>query len=302
MRAKSGIFVWPLLLAAVMLASTSVILIKASDMPPFLLASARLLGAAAFLSPFYFRELAERRRNGLDPSGIRASLKPAIVPGAVIAVHFISWIIGARLTSAGNSTLIVNMNPVAMPFAAFFLSAVRPTRRELLATALATGGVLLMGAGDFSFSKDYFAGDAVCFASMLCFAAYLAFGRRAGSDGRLWTYLVPLYAVGGAISLAAAALTPGALAAPDAREILLAAGLVLGPTVVGHSVLNWAMTVLRPQTVSIVNLFQFVFAVIMAYFLYGEIPSPRFYPTTALILAGALLSIMKGKRIRRRFP
>jgi drug/metabolite transporter (DMT)-like permease len=295
MRADNGLFVWALLVAAVIVSSTSVIMIKASGADPNLLASIRLLGAAAVLSPLYVREYRSRRAAGLAPASHGAAFRVAVVPGVIIAVHFISWIVGARLTTAGNSTLIVNMNPVAMPLAAFFLSGVRPTRRELLATAIATGGIFLMGVGDFSLSPDYFVGDAVCFLSMLCFTAYLAFSRRNNADGRLWTYIVPLYAVGGALAFAAAAATPGALSSMEGADVLLALGLVLGPTVLGHSALNWAMTVLRPQTVTIVNLFQFVSAGILAFFFFGEMPGWTFYATTVLILAGALLSVLGRK-------
>lgn len=292
MRGKRGFLVWALLVSAVAVSSSAVIMIKATGTDSTLLAAIRLLGAAAFLTPLYFREYRSRRAADLAPRSHGSAFKIAVVPGIAIAVHFISWIVGARMTTAGNSTLIVNMNPVAMPVAAFFLSGVRPTRREIVATAIATGGILIMGVGDFSLSMEYFAGDAICFLSMICFTVYLAFSRRNNADGRLWTYIVPLYAVGGLISLAAAAASPGAFSRMNAADVLLALGLVLGPTVFGHSVLNWAMTALRPQTVTIVNLFQFVSAGLLAYLFFGETPEPAFYATTALILTGALLSIL----------
>ncbi|MFA6505788.1 MAG: DMT family transporter [Treponemataceae bacterium] len=292
MRQKNDIFVWILLCGAVVIASTSVLMIKAASIHPYLIASARLLGAALILLPAYFWELRERHDAGLGPQTHRDAVKIIIVPGIIIAIHFISWTVGARMTTASNSTLIVNMNPVAMPFAAFLLSGVRPTKKEIFATVIATSGVLIMGVGDFNLSMDFFLGDVICFVSMLCFSAYLAFSRRNNTDGRLWTYLVPLYAFGGILSFAATAMIPGALSVPGGKDLLLLAGLIIGPTVIGHSVLNWAMTVLRPQTVTIVNLFQFVFAVIFAFFLFNEIPAPQFYLTTVLILAGALLSVL----------
>lgn len=296
MQRKNDIIVWIVLIAAVIIASTAVIMIKATEVHPNLLASIRLLGAAALLSPLYFKEYRARRESNLAPTSHWAATKITIVPGMIVSLHFISWIIGARMTTAGNSTLIVNMNPVAMPFIAFFLSKVRPTRREIAATGIAIVGILVMGAGDFSLSTEYVAGDIICFLSMLCFTAYLAFSRRNNADGRLWTYIVPLYTVGGLLSLAAAAVAgPPAFSPMGWKDILIAFGLVVGPTVIGHSVLNWAMTVLRPQTVSIINLFQFVFTTIFAFFLFGETPKPAFYLTTVLILTGAILSVL-GKR------
>ncbi len=291
MQRGNGLFVWILLFAAVAISSSAVILIKLTGMDPNLLASVRLLGAAAFLSPLYVKEFRSRRAARLEPASHAAALRAVLAPSVVMAIHFISWIVGARMTTAGNSTLIVNMNPVAMPLIAFLLTGVRPTRREIAATGIAVAGVLVMGAGDFSLSPEHLAGDAICFLSMLCFTAYLAFSRRNNVDGRLWTYIVPLYAAGGALSFAAAAATGGLARLPEATDILPALALVIGPTVIGHSVLNWAMTVLRPQTVSIVNLFQFVSAGILAFLVFGEVPEPTFFATTALIMTGAMLSI-----------
>lgn len=282
---------WGLLTLGMLTGSTSVLFIKASTMSPTLLVTLRLLVSAAVLSPFYFRELRERRERGIEAVGHREVFRSALLPSIFLSIHFISWVIGARLTSAGNSTLIVNMSPVAMPFAAALLVGVRPTRRELVATGLSIGGVVLMGAADFSFSSDYFLGDLVCLGSMLLVTIYLALGRRANPGRRIFTYMVPLFTLSGLQCLVVVLATPGALAVGGLRELLLALGLALGPTVVGHSILNWSMTVLRPQTVSIANLFQFVAAVIFAYFLFGERPSPVFYATTVLIVAGAILAL-----------
>jgi drug/metabolite transporter (DMT)-like permease len=269
-------------------------------MDPLLLAASRLLIAGVLLLPLYFREAAReaarRSQPGASIAFHFAAFRTAAAGGAVIALHFISWIIGARATSAANSTLIVNMVPIAMPFVAVALNRVVPTKRELAATAIALCGVLIMGLGDFSLAPEYFIGDVVCFVSMLLFTVYLALSRRLASDGRLWTYIVPLYLIGGFIALAAAAAMNGSLAPPSPADALLAFGLALGPTVIGHSILNWAMTVLRPQSVSIANLFQFVSATILAFLIFGEKPHPLFYLTTVFIICGALLAITEQAR------
>lgn len=291
---------WLLLAVAVITASSSVILIKASSIDPFLLSASRLLIAGVVLLPLYFRETARKPRVGTALSVHLEAFRTAAAGGIVIALHFISWIIGARATSAANSTLIVNMVPVAMPLVAIALNRVTPTRRELAATAIAVCGLLIMGLGDFSLAPEYLFGDIVCFISMLLFTVYLALSRRLASDGRLWTYIVPLYLIGGLIALAASAATPGSLALPSAADALLALGLAVGPTVIGHSILNWAMTVLRPQSVSIANLFQFVSATILAFLIFGEKPHALFYLTTIFIICGALLAITG--QTRKKIP
>jgi drug/metabolite transporter (DMT)-like permease len=277
-----------LLVFGVFVASTSVIMTKASTIKPLLQSSYRLLGAAIVLTPFFFRELRARRekpRIGL--------VLPSLLPGILLGLHFIAWITGARMTLAGNSTVIVNLAPVAMPFFAFFLLGVAPSGRELAGTLVACAGVALLALADYRGDPDHFAGDIYCFVAMLLFVAYLALARRNNDSGRLWTYLVPLYYAGGLFCLAAAlALGISPVAGITWVDVAMTAGLALGPTVMGHSIMNWAMLRFAPQVVSILNLGQFIFAGILAYFLFGEVPRPIFYAASASMIAGAVIAIL----------
>jgi drug/metabolite transporter (DMT)-like permease len=60
----------------------------------------------------------------------------------------------------------------------------------------------------------------------------------------------------------------------------------------GHSIMNWAMLRFPPQVVSILNLGQFIFAGILAFALFGEVPHAIFYATSVLIVAGAVIAIL----------
>ena len=84
-----------LLLLGAFACSTSVIFMKASRIDPILLACYRLVVATLVLLPLFVRDLrAHRDRFGAP------ELRRTLLPGVVLGVHFISWIIGARLTPA----------------------------------------------------------------------------------------------------------------------------------------------------------------------------------------------------------
>jgi drug/metabolite transporter (DMT)-like permease len=277
-----------ILVFGVFISSTSAILIKASTINPLLQASYRLLISALLLMPLLFREIRARD----ERFSLRLFL-PALLPGILLGVHFIIWIYGARVTPASNSTVIVNMMPVVMPFFAFFLLGAVPSRRELLGTGIACLGVALLAASDYRGDPRHFTGDLYCLVAMLLFVAYLALGRRNNGSGRLWSYLVPLYYVGGVLCLAIAlvfGISP--VAGITWVDVAMTAGLALGPTIMGHSIMNWAMLRFPPQVVSIINLGQFIFAGILGFFLFGEIPHPIFYATSALIVTGTVIAIL----------
>ncbi len=284
-----------LLLISVFAASTAVIMIKACAVHPVLLSSLRLLVAAVVLSPVFFYNYRKHRAT-YTWAHFLASVPPALILG----IHFITWIIGARMSPSANASLIVNLVPLAMPFFLAVLLSERVTRTEMIATALALCGVVLLTAADLNLSTQYFWGDLICFVSMLFFAFYLALGRKNRHFPSVWLYLVPLYFVAGVFCLIIALFFVDPIQPYSANDVLMILGLGVIPTVIGHSLLNYSMKHLRGQIVSIVNMGQFIFAGLMAYWLFREIPDWTFYIASVLLVAGAGLAVSRGGRAGSR--
>jgi drug/metabolite transporter (DMT)-like permease len=276
-----------LLLLANIVGGTSAIMIKASTIHPVLQASYRLLLAGLILTPFFVREL---RRSGQRLSF--ASILPSVLPGIALGLHFITWIAGARMTLAGNATVIVTMVPVAMPFFIYFMTRELPKRAEIVGTVIAIAGIAILAAFDFRLEKRHFGGDLVCFVSMIFYAVYLSLARRNAPKKGIWLYLVPLYLIGGVFCFLCSLPFANPIRGITATDLFMTLGLVLGPTIVGHSLMNRAMTKLPPQTVSLFNLTQFIVAGLLAYFLYREIPRPEFAVASALIVAGVAIPVL----------
>ena len=169
------------LLGGVFACSTAALFIKTSAVHPAVLSAWRLLIAAAVLSPLFLRAW-RRQPESLGWTDLRRSL----IPGVLLALHFISWAAGARMTPVANATLIVNMVPVAMPFFLFFLLREKINRGEIAGTVLALAGVTVLAWSDYRFEPENLPGDAVCFASMLLFGLYLAYGRLNRGAASMW--------------------------------------------------------------------------------------------------------------------
>lgn len=281
------------LILGVYFCSTAVIFIRQSTVDPVLLAAYRLLFASLVLIPVYVRS----RRKFAGWYSHR-SLLGSLPAAAFLALHFITWIYGARLTYAANASLIVNLLPVAMPFLLYFAVGELVNRREILGTLIAMTGVVVLGAMDFHTSTEFFLGDLVCFGSMLLFAMYLVQGRRNQAVPDVWLYLVPVYAMAGVICLGLALmLSPFGLAALppvglfDRGELGPIIGITLVPTVLGHSLINYSLRHLRGQLVAVLNLGQFIFAGIMGYFILDEVPQTTFFLASTLVVVGAVVVI-----------
>jgi drug/metabolite transporter (DMT)-like permease len=278
-----------LLVFGVLCGSFAVIFIKASHEHPLLVASYRLLIAAAVLSPLFWRELkAYPGKYGWREVGWSA------LPGLVLAIHFTSWVIGARLTAVASASLVINLTPVAMPFFVYFLYRERVNRREILGSVFTLAGLAVLAWSSLKISETNFIGDLTCLGSMLAFAAYLALGRRNGQRLSLWLYMVPLYTIAGMACLLAALPFVNPIKPYQTEDVLLIIALGLIPTVLGHTILNYSLKFFRGQVVSVTNLGQIVFSGIMGFIFFREVPAPVFFAAAALILTGVLIVLLSS--------
>lgn len=280
-----------LLLVGVMAAASAVILIRLSESGPVQLSATRLLLAAMVLLPLAVRDW------WASPVGW-SELFYRTWPGAVfLALHFVAWAAGARMTLAANASLVVNLVPIAMPFMLIPFVSDRIGRREVVGTVVALLGVAVLCVPEARFDASTLGGDLMCLLAMLLATAYLIAGKLNRGPLPLMLYLVPLYAMAGALCWGGAVIVhwmglPGqGLVWPGGREWLILVGLALIPTVIGHSALNSAMKHLRPQVVAVLNMGQFVFAGGLAFVLFRELPATRFYPAAGLVLLGGAVCL-----------
>lgn len=280
-----------LLLLGVFACSTAAIMIKAGAMHPAVLCAGRLMIASVVLTPLFWWEW--RKHKGAMPAGW---LRRTTLPALMLSAHFISWTFGARMTLTAQATLIVNLAPVALPFFLHWLLAERINRREIQGTVLALAGMLVLSAKDALAGGGDVAGNLVCFGSMLAFTWYLVLGRRNRDVPSLWLYIVPVYWQAAAICAVAALPWAHTAGLATGREWLLMAGLAVIPTIIGHSLLNRSMRELPGQLVSLCNIGQFVFAAVMAWLLFGELPGPVFYAAAALVVGGVAVVVLSSPR------
>ena len=290
---KTGSYIGNILLLylGVFACSTSVIFIKQSTVHPALVPAYRLAIAALLMAPAFFHEA---RKHAGWLTGRR--FMGMFIGAVLLALHFISWTAGARMTPSTNGTLLVNLTPIVMPFVLFFQLGERLNRRELIGTGLSLAGIIWLAVGDYHFDRGHFLGDILCFVSMLLFALYLATARVNRDIPSVWLYIVPLYAMAAVISVAFAAPFVRVFEIYRADEYLLLLTLALIPTITGHTLLNRAMRNLRGQTVTLASSMQFIFSGMLAALILGERTRASVYPAAALVTAGALVVILATPR------
>ncbi len=290
MRARAQ----PLLvmLVAVVAMSWAAPLIRLASAPPLAIAAWRLTIASLVLAPAFAasRGRAEWARLGGSERRI------AVVAGVALALHFASWITSLRLTSVAASAVLVSLSPVfAWVFSRLFLGE-RPGRRQAAGIVLAILGAAVIAAGDAQKAGHAaLVGDLLALAGAAFGGAYFVIGRRLRAHLGLVAYITPVYAVAAIVLLGWATLRSEAFAAYPASVWLIFAGLALGPMLVGHGGLNYALRYLPAYTVNVAALGEPVGATLIAWTL-PAIAEPPALPALAggaLAIAGIALALAR---------
>jgi drug/metabolite transporter (DMT)-like permease len=87
----------------------------------------------------------------------------------------------------------------------------------------------------------------------------------------------------------------GGLFVGNANTRLALCGLILLPTVGGHTLAIYLLRHVKSQMVTLSIPAQFVLATVAAFFLFHEIPSPWFGAGAVLVLAGGVLGVLKSE-------
>jgi drug/metabolite transporter (DMT)-like permease len=139
-------------------------------------------------------------------------------------------------------------------------------------------------------SSNALLGDALAVAGALAVVGYFIVGRKARARMSLLGYATPLYAVCSVFLLLWALLTRSHLAPYSRVEWTYFVLLAVVPTILGHTVFNWALRHVRPSTISLAFLGEPVVAGLLAFVIFGQRPPLATFIGGALILAGIYLT------------
>ena len=273
---------------AVVAASTSAILIRLSAAPEPTMAFYRVLFTTLLLAPL------ARGRGGAFS---RRDLGFAAVAGLALAVHFATWFASVDLTTVAASVTLVQTQPLFVAAGAVLLFGATLGRRAVLGIALAIAGVAVLSVDGLSgaVAPAPLVGNALALAGAVAAAAYVLSGRSVRQRVALVPYVLVVYGVAALGLLAVALATDAALLGYPPREWGLFLGMAVGPGILGHTLINWALEHVESTVVSVSLVGEPLGSAALAALLFGEIPGPLTLVGGVVIVAGiVLVAVSRG--------
>lgn len=218
----------------------------------------------------------------------------AIAAGLALAIHFATWITSLSYTSIAASTAIVTTNPIWVALLSWLWFKEKTSRRMLLGIGLALIGGLLICWGEVSGdrSSNPLLGNGLALVGAWASSGYILLGREAQRHG---------FGVGGYVAVA---YTTAAIAllplppmlgygythySPMVYGYLILMAIV--PQVIGHTSFNWAVRWVSPTILTLIILLEPIFASVLGYLLFAEIPGAVMWFAILVLLAGVAIAV-----------
>jgi len=224
----------------------------------------------------------------------------ASAAGVMLALHFWSWNTSVGLTTVAASVVLVNLQPVFVAlFSARWLGE-PPGRRQWLGIALALAGAGVVAAAGFTAivaaGHRPLLGNLLAVVGAITAAVYYVIGRGLRKTIDLWAYVGVVYGACFVALLAIAAIWRVPLTPQPPRDLAIFAGLAIGPMLLGHTGMNYALRYLPAYVVNLTVLGEPVGATLLAAIIPGiaEVPTASTLVGGGLILGGVILAARRG--------
>ncbi len=169
------------------------------------------------------------------------AIRHAFWGGMALALDVALFFTAVKLTSIVHATVIGALQPVVVGIVAARFFGERIRTGDVIAAAVALGGVLLVVLESSSDEVSSVRGDLAAVGALFAWSAYFIFSRR--SQGRItsseYTAATALYT--GVFNAALALAVGQDMSWPDTENLLWILALAIGAGALGHSLMNWSL-------------------------------------------------------------
>ncbi|MFZ7101921.1 MAG: DMT family transporter [Peptococcaceae bacterium] len=269
------------LLIGVLGVSSSAILVKFTSAPPVIIAVYRMVFTFAMLLPF---TLKNHYKDFKTFSGRQYLL--SFMSGLFLTIHFVSWFTSLKYTSVASATVLVDTHPLFVIVISFILWREVLPAKAYLGVILALSGTVILSWGDLHLGANNLTGDIYALIGAFAVAVYYLCGRYLRENMENLPYTTLVYGFSALILLLTVIWGKYSLTGYTLKDYGVFWGLAFFCTILGHSILNWALKFLPTSSVSVSVLGEPVIASLLAFFIFQESLTAQQLLGSLLILGG----------------
>ncbi len=272
--------------------STSAILIRWSSSDPLVIGSYRQTFATFLFLPFLLKDKFQEILNLSS-----REIFELLIIGILLGAHFGFWISSVKATSVAASVLLGTCHIVYVSIIGWVVFGEKLNSRGIIGTVIALAGIIILFWGDLVEDPGNFRGNFLAFISGILAGLYYLGGRKHRKNISLPTYAFIVY-FSSAVVMWFVVLTQGLeyRSIPNS-EFQLFFLMALVPTLLGHTMQNWALAFLPAYVISITLLAEPIGSGLLAWYIFSEVPSLGVLVGGLIVLVGVYAVALSEKEI-----
>lgn len=279
-----------LLIAGLLTFGFAPILVRfATDVEPITLAALRTIFAVILLVPFWLKSGISY--NKIKKTGASGFLM--LAAGVSLGLHFTLWIASLHYTSVASASVLVTIHPVMLIIAESLLFKKKFRPMVWIGVFIAFSGSILLGIADdthMGMFPNALLGNILAFSAAVIFVIYFLIGRKIRQQTEWIDYVFNVYLYAAVTCAILTIIWSGGIPYISWMAVLIGLALAIGPTIIGHGSMNYAVKYISPTLLSTLILSEAIIAAIAAFFIFSEIPSNLSIIAMLVILTGVSIT------------
>lgn len=274
-------------------AASSAIFVRASTTTSAVLALYRMIISTVILTPMALFSHREEVK-GLKPGQVLLTA----LGGAAFGIQVILYFESVKLTSVASAAILTETEVFFVALFEVFWMKQKLPRWQILSIAVAFAGIVIIALGDSG--RGNFRGDLVALGCAACCACYTLIGKACRKTMTTTVFTWIAYFFAGLVMLGVALFQRTQIFGIGMRNLVLAVGMTICVSLLGHSLFNWGLKYERASFVSTIKMMGPVFAALLAFLFLGEIPSIQTVVGGAVIIAGIAISMRFDEKEKKK--
>ena len=278
------------LIVGIFAISSSAILIRWSHSEPLVIGSYRQTFATLLFLPFLFKD----KFKEITTLSLNEVIELIFI-GILLGAHFGFWISSVKATSVAASVLLGTCHIVYVAIIGWIVFGEKLNKNGITGTFIALFGIVILFWGDLVEDPGNFRGNFLAFISGILAGLYYLGGRKHRKKISLPTYAFIVY-LSSALTMWIVVLVQGLeYKSISKSEFQLFFVMALVPTLLGHTMQNWALAFLPAYVISITLLAEPVGSGLLAWHLFDEVPSLGVLIGGLIVLFGVCVVALSGQ-------
>lgn len=220
-------------------------------------------------------------------------LSKCTISGIFLGLHFLCYFQSLKFTSVASSVVLVDTEIFFVALGSMILFREQLSVKGWLSIFLTFIGSVVVAMGDAGETNLW--GDVLALCGAICSAVYTLVGRHCRKEMSTSMYTWIVYFFAGVTVWIFTLFMDESVIKIDAANLLVALGLAIFCTLLGHSIFSWGLRYEKASFISTVKLLEPVFASLMAALIFYEIPSQSSVVGGFFIILGIVTYIRYSK-------